>query len=167
MTPDFKNVQTLNLYLNDFKQCTSESVQALVEERALFISSDDFSHPLADDCFIIAMHWPDIVDCSKWVCERIVKDLVYDDARLTFDDWAQASLRMKLMQLLIEATDVNNNAADLCEYYKCSANELGKVMNLVKSISMSCGGNLNHEHINNKRVAVSGTGIEKGAPSRT
>ena len=89
LTPEFNNVLTLNLYLNDFKDVASDAVAAMVEERAVFISTCNKFHQLADDCLLVAMHWTDIVSAVTWVgdkkmasdlCQHIVARKPLDDS---------------------------------------------------------------------------------------
>jgi len=113
VTPDFLNMQTLNMYITDFKAVASDAIATIIEERTVFISSFDFYHSLADDILLLATHWPDIVGARSFdaenklasaLCECIVVGKPSHNSTLIFCDMDDAPLRVKELQFLLEVT---------------------------------------------------------------
>ena len=161
MTPDFLNMQTLNMYMTDFKAVASDAIATIVEERTVFISSFDFYHDLADDILLLATHWPDIVGARSFdgdkkvasdLCEEIIMGKPSHNSGLIFCDMDNAPLRVHVLQFLLEVTDLNKAACDVWEEYACLKEEMATVMKMVRSFFAHCVGELNPDHFNIDRV---------------
>ena len=170
LTPDLKEIHELNMHLQDFKHFAGDAIGALVDERSVVLSSYHKSHRLADDCLLIAMHWPDIVGAETWVgekklasdlCERLITDKPKEiiEPNKFFCDIDNAPFRLKLMQFLLVTTDVKIAASLLFYRYKCTEIELVTVMNLVKSFFVSFQRELDPDHFNIHRAVSTEMGF--------
>jgi hypothetical protein len=131
-------------YFTAFKNLSITAIATMAEERASVLDAPYRYHSLSNECLLAAQNWEAIKSVSTWpegirqtfaLCESIVSNTdAFDDTACTYCNTKNAPLRVKLLQLFLDATDTHVNVTELEDKYKCVRQSLQAVLELIKAL---------------------------------
>ena len=141
---NFTSASEMEPYLTAFKDLSSSAVATMVEERSSVYDVPYRIHYVSEECLLAAQNWEAIKSVCTWPdciretfaqCESIVSNPdACDDSACTYCNTKNAPLRVKLLQLFLDATDTNVNLTELEAKYKCAREPLAAVLKLIKAL---------------------------------